>query len=232
MGAEVATFQSASDALEALIENDQPDIILLDWVMPQVGGLAFLSRLQQLKVQITSRILVLTAYDAKSISRMTQQFSVERILSKPCRNEELFHIIENTEMIASEEDNSPLDGLVVLVAEDNMINQEIISELLQQEGAEVLLSNDGQHCIDELKRAEKVDIVLMDINMPVMNGLAALKVIRGELGMADLPIVALTANIFEQDKQQYIQAGMNEHLGKPYDRGEIVRCILRLTQKA
>lgn len=232
MGAEVATFQFASDALEALIENEQPDIILLDWVMPQIGGLAFLSRLQQSKVQITSRILVLTAYDAKSISRMTQQFAVERILSKPCRNEELFHIIEKTKMIASDEDESPLDGLTVLVAEDNMINQEIISELLQQEGAEVLLSNDGQHCIDELKRAEKVDIVLMDINMPVMNGLAALKVIRGELGMADLPIVALTANIFEQDKQQYIHAGMNEHLGKPYDRDQIVQCILRLTQKA
>ena len=232
MGATVSGYHFANDALDALIEEDQPDVILLDWVMPQMGGLAFLTRLQHLDKKITSRILVLTAYDGKSITRMTQHFTVERILSKPCRNEELFHIIEGNDTIPMTNTlESTLDGLVVIVAEDNMINQEIICELLTQEGATVIPANDGQHCIDELARAEHVDIILMDINMPIMDGLDALKVIRQDLAMKSLPIVALTANVLEQDKEKYLQQGMNEHLGKPYDRDQIVECILRLTHR-
>jgi CheY-like chemotaxis protein len=67
--------------------------------------------------------------------------------------------------------------------------------------------------------------------MPIMDGLDALKVIRQDLAMKSLPIVALTANVLEQDKEKYLQQGMNEHLGKPYDRDQIVECILRLTHK-
>ena len=231
MGAQVSVYSFASDALDALFEGEQPDIILLDWVMPQMGGLAFLTRLQQSDNKITSRILILTAYDGKSIARMSQHFPIERILNKPCRNEELFHIINDEQIVpVVEEPKETLTGLVVLVAEDNMINQEIICELLLQEGAKVIPANDGQHCIDELKRAQHVDIILMDINMPVMDGLAALKIIRQELAMPDLPVIALTANIFEHDKQNYLQQGMNEHLGKPYNRDQIVESILRLTK--
>ena len=234
MGADVQAYQFASDALDALLDGKQPDVILLDWVMPQIGGLAFLTRLQQSDNKITSRILILTAYDASSITRMSQHFPIERILSKPCRNEELFHIIEGpapAPISVTEESKPRLNGLVVLVAEDNMINQEVICELLAAEGATVIPANDGQHCLDELKRAQHVDIVLMDINMPVMDGLTALKHIRNELAMPDLPVVALTANVFEHDKINYLQQGMNEHLGKPYDRDKIVECILNLTEQ-
>jgi CheY-like chemotaxis protein/signal transduction histidine kinase len=233
MGAKVTAYQFASDALDALLEGEQPDVILLDWVMPQIGGLAFLTRLQQSDSKITSRIIILTAYDATGITRMSRHFPVERILSKPCRNEELFHIIEKENpppVPKTDESKQRLIDLVVLVAEDNMINQEIICELLESEEATVIPANDGQHCIDELKRAKQVDIVLMDINMPVMDGLAALKYIRNDLAMSDLPVVALTANVFEHDKTHYLQQGMNGHLGKPYDRDKIVDCILNLTK--
>ncbi|MDO6841482.1 response regulator [Paraglaciecola chathamensis] len=233
MGASVTAYQFASDALDDLLGGEQPDVILLDWVMPQIGGLAFLTRLQQSENKITSRILILTAYDASSITRMSQHFPVERILGKPCRNEELFHIIEGpapAPIFTIEENEPRLNNLVVLAAEDNMINQEIICELLEAEGATVIPANDGQHCLDELRRAQHVDIVLMDINMPVMDGLTALKHIRNELAMPDLPVVALTANIFEHDKAHYLQQGMNEHLGKPYDKDKIVECILNLTE--
>ncbi len=121
-----------------------------------------------------------------------------------------------------------LAGLRVLVAEDNPINQQVAGELLTREGATVVLADHGQAALDRLQAgASDFDIVLMDMQMPVMDGLQATQAIRQRLKLTELPIIAMTANVMEQDRQACADAGMNDHVGKPFAIDELVKVLLR-----
>ena len=123
-----------------------------------------------------------------------------------------------------------LVGMNLLVVEDNATNQLVARELLQGEGASVQVANDGQRALDMLARArDTFDAVLMDLQMPVMDGLTATRRIRGELGLASLPIIAMTANASSADRLECLAAGMDEHVGKPFDLGALVALLRRLT---
>ena len=122
-----------------------------------------------------------------------------------------------------------LEGIYVLLVEDNQINQEVANYLLLHAGAAVDIASDGQIAVDMLTAAPtRYDAVLMDIQMPVMNGYKATQAIR-KMGLADLPIIAMTANVMEDDRAQAIQAGMNAHISKPIDVDDMVEALLRVT---
>jgi len=126
-----------------------------------------------------------------------------------------------------------LTGLRVLVAEDNFVNQQIACELLEGEGATVALASHGQEALDLLEAAgAKFDVVLMDMQMPVMDGLTATRVIRTRWSDTELPIVAMTANAMDSDRQACLDAGMNDHVGKPFNMAHLVRVLLRVTGQA
>jgi CheY-like chemotaxis protein len=126
-----------------------------------------------------------------------------------------------------------LAGLRVLVAEDNFVNQQIARELLEGEGASVAVANHGQEALDLLEAADAVfDVVLMDMQMPVMDGLTATRVIRTRWSATALPIVAMTANAMDSDRQACLEAGMNEHVGKPFNMAHLVRVLLQVTGRA
>ncbi|MEO8278649.1 MAG: CHASE domain-containing protein [Ideonella sp.] len=122
-----------------------------------------------------------------------------------------------------------LAGLRLLVVEDNLNNQQIARELLEAEGASVQLASDGQQGVEAVEAAESddqgFDLVLMDLQMPILDGFAAASRIRQDLGMQDLPIVAMTANAMTSDREACIAAGMNDHIGKPFDLDNLVRII-------
>ena len=121
-----------------------------------------------------------------------------------------------------------LDGLRILLAEDNPTNQQIATELLRDEGAQVQVANNGLEAVDALRaQAQAFDAVLMDLQMPVMDGLTATRVLRGELGLSFLPIIAMTANAMRSDREACLQAGMNDHIGKPFDLDQLVE-VLRI----
>ncbi|MFO0123055.1 MAG: PAS-domain containing protein, partial [Inhella sp.] len=121
-----------------------------------------------------------------------------------------------------------LQGLRVLLAEDNRINQQVAVELLQSEGAVVTIAENGQLAVELLRAgADQFDIVLMDMQMPVMDGLRATHCIRQDLGCG-IPIVAMTANAGEEDRRRCLAAGMDDHLGKPFELGHLVAVIQRL----
>jgi CheY-like chemotaxis protein len=120
-------------------------------------------------------------------------------------------------------------GVRVLVADDSEINLFVAKHVLQQEGATVTLANNGREAVDHLReRAAEFDVVLMDAHMPVLDGYDACDIIRGELGLATLPIIALTADARLSERQRALAAGMNGFLAKPFEPAELVRCIRKL----
>ncbi len=121
----------------------------------------------------------------------------------------------------------------MLLVEDNSFNQAVATELLTGEGAEVTLAVDGQDGVNQLRQhPEAFDVVLMDMQMPKMDGLTATRLLRQDPRFADLPIVAMTANVSQQDRDACHEAGMNEHLAKPLDFPEVVATLQRLTARA
>jgi CheY-like chemotaxis protein len=125
-----------------------------------------------------------------------------------------------------------LRGMRILVVEDNLINQQVAEELLMSEGALVSLAANGQLGVDAIAAAmtgAQFDAVLMDIQMPVMDGFAATRCVREQLHLASLPIIAMTANAMASDREDCLLAGMNAHVGKPFDLKALVQTLLDVT---
>jgi PAS domain S-box-containing protein len=126
-----------------------------------------------------------------------------------------------------------LEGMRILVAEDNFVNQQIANELLSGEGAEVTLASNGQEALNEVQSAiQPFDVVLMDMQMPVMDGLTATRHLRETLNATTLPIVAMTANAMDTDRQACLAAGMNDHVGKPFNLTHLIDVLCRVTGRA
>jgi PAS domain S-box-containing protein len=124
----------------------------------------------------------------------------------------------------------PLQGLRLLVVEDNVINQQVAREVLISAGASVQIAENGKLAVETLARDKHFDAVLMDIQMPVMDGLEAARQIRKTLGKTDLPIIAMSANAMESDREQSRAAGMVDHVGKPFIPEELIEILLRHIQ--
>ena len=123
-----------------------------------------------------------------------------------------------------------LQGMRVLVVEDNKINQMVAKGLLSKEGADITLADNGQLGVAAVAAAKPpFDVVLMDMQMPVMDGYVATSVLRQEMGLTTLPIIAMTANALESDRVACLEAGMDEHIGKPFELDHLVATMLRLT---
>jgi hypothetical protein len=125
-----------------------------------------------------------------------------------------------------------LQGLRILVVEDNKINQLVAKGLLDKEGADITMADNGELGVAAVAAAQPpFDVVLMDVQMPVMDGYAATRVIRQELGLTALPIIAMTANAMASDRAACLAAGMDDHVGKPFDLGNLVATLLRLCEQ-
>ncbi|WP_310566710.1 ATP-binding protein [Hydrogenophaga sp.] len=126
-----------------------------------------------------------------------------------------------------------LSGLSLLLVEDNALNQEVALAMLRREGARVELAENGLQAVQALQaRPRGFDLVLMDMQMPELDGLQATERIRDELGLRDLPVLAMTANAMAADRERCLQAGMNAHIGKPFDIDQVVALVLQFTRGA
>ena len=125
-----------------------------------------------------------------------------------------------------------LEGMRLLVVEDNLINQQVAQELLSNEGALIEIADNGQLGVAAVAAARPpFDAVLMDLQMPVMDGYAATRAIRTELGMTDLPIIAMTANAMASDREACLAAGMNDHIGKPFNLPQLIKLLQTITDR-
>lgn len=157
-------------------------------------------------------------------------------LELPKLNEDEFQDLGGSDGMASVADNvQHLHGMKILLVEDNLTNQQIAQELLEYEGAQITTANNGQEALDALTRqrppADHFDVVLMDLQMPVMDGFSATHAIRNQLGLTQLPIIAMTANAMTSDREACLAAGMNDHVGKPFNLSHLIAVLGKHTNK-
>lgn len=222
MGAEVVAERDASLGLE-LLEQQEFDAIVLDWTMPVMNGQTFVQSAKAKGLIKDQKVLVLSAYDVNLIRVQLFDSSIE-VLQKPCTDKQLFDAL-TFDLTAAEDCLVPEEELLmnlhILVAEDNLINQQLVEGLLEDYGATVTLAENGREAIEVLANDRSIDLVLMDINMPVMDGIAAVKKIRKDSSLKNLPIIALSANVSKADVDHYLEVGMNSHIGKPFQAHEL-----------
>ena len=221
----------------AIEQNDPFDVFIVDWLMPDMNGVEAVRRLRTL-VGGESPILILSAYDYSEIEEEARRAGVTAFCSKPVFLSEmrgaLFEAfgVADARTTSREEASGEVDftGRRLLLVEDNEINMEIASVLLTEMGFELDTANDGTVAVEKVRRAQpgQYELILMDVQMPMMNGYDATRAIRTlDSPLADVPIIAMTANAFEEDRQTAISAGMNGHVAKPIDLEQLTRTLVR-----
>jgi signal transduction histidine kinase/DNA-binding response OmpR family regulator/HPt (histidine-containing phosphotransfer) domain-containing protein len=224
----VETAKDADEAMSLLKIAEPPfDLIVMDWLMPGLSGLEASTKIKkELKLKVDPHIILVTAFGKTDLAGKEGIDCVETILNKPVSPSHLFDAIMETfgqEVVKSARrqgdemdmgDLWPIQGARLLLVEDNEINQQVASELLRQARFHVDIANHGQEAIDMLEPG-RYDCVLMDVQMPVKDGLTATAEIREDERFKDLPILAMTANATADDRARCEAAGMNDHVAKP-----------------
>jgi CheY-like chemotaxis protein/HPt (histidine-containing phosphotransfer) domain-containing protein len=202
------------------------DMIFIDWVMPNMGGEELIISIKALPAFMHSEIVVMSAYDIERIHELCENRKLFHFLPKPILPNEIRQLLlQKRQLYAGEKkkeqvvSKTDLEGMRVLVVEDNEVNQMIASEMLSSFGIQVDIANNGQEAIDiiNLKTDDYYHVVLMDIQMPVMDGYEATHLLRSQDRYASLPIVAMTAHAMLEEKQRCKSAGMNDHIAKPFE---------------
>ena len=227
-------------AKEAMDQADEFQVYIIDWLMPDLNGIETVRRIRKVVGENTP-IIILTAYDWADIEEEAKDAGVTSFCSKPLFMSELRNVLAQPFMEPKDtkpEDKKETDehfdfsGMRVLLAEDNELNQMIAEAILTEKGLDVEIAKDGVEAVEKMKTAPAgyYDLILMDIQMPKMDGYEAAKQIRAmdDKGKASIPIVAVTANAFEEDKKTALDAGMNGHLAKPYDIAAIMETLKTL----
>ena len=182
-------------------------------------------------------IIILTAYDWSDIETEAREAGVTAFCSKPIFLSELRKVLaapfqSGHEDAEPETNTADFSGKKVLLAEDNEMNQMIAQAILTESGLEVVIANNGQEAVTMMEEAPAgtYNIILMDIQMPIMDGYEAARLIRAfaDPAKASIPIVAVTANAFEEDRKLALEAGMNGHLAKPYDIPKMMETLKQL----
>jgi two-component system, sensor histidine kinase and response regulator len=205
-------------------------IVLMDWKMPEMDGLDTLSRIRDLNLAKFPALVMLTAYGREDAIEAAHKRGIhlKATLSKPVTASTLLEAIGEalgkgriTETRAhdrsdqAQESIQSIHGARLLLVEDNEMNQELALELLRGAGIDVVVANNGREAIDILAQDAAFDGILMDCQMPVMDGYAATREIRGNPALRDIPILAMTADVMAGDREKVLAAGMLDHIAKP-----------------
>jgi len=223
----VASGQAALERLGAV--QDSPDpyrVLFLDWQMPELDGIGTLQEIQsRFPAAQWPQVIMVSAYDSPELRSQAQALGVARVLGKPVSPSSLFDALvglgEGTpaDQPPAPPGPLPLAGVRALLVEDNEINQQIASELLQALGMEVRIAAHGKAAVECLEQAPDgaFDLVLMDLQMPEMDGYEATRHLREQARFANLPIIAMTAHATPEERNHCLASGMNDHLAKPID---------------
>jgi two-component system, sensor histidine kinase and response regulator len=230
--AEVPSGTAAVEELKkAAAEGRAYDIAFIDWQMPGIDGLETARRVKALGLEPRPHMAIVTAYGREEVIQEAEMIGVEDVLIKPVGSSILFDTImhllgsfreESRERPEGEDPPgvSPaaaaIAGARILLVEDNELNQQVATEILQRVGCAVAIAGDGREAIEKT-RAGSFDLILMDVQMPVMDGVVATKELRKEERFAALPIIAMTASAMTEDRDRCLEAGMDDFISKPID---------------
>ncbi len=217
-------------------------LTLMDWRMPRMDGVTCAERLQKAEGKDGPVVIMVTAFGREDAQAAAEQRGVrlDHVLTKPVTPSTLFETIGEAigkgravELGARERTGDSIastrqiEGARLLLVEDNDLNQELALELLRGAGIEVALANNGQEALDLLAQGERFDGVLMDCQMPVMDGYTATRRIRENPALASLPVIAMTASAMESDKELVRNSGMDDYIGKPLNVNQMFATIAR-----
>ena len=242
MGFETSECHDGAQALEMLREGadggEPYGLLLIDWRMPGMDGIELARRIHELGLDQAPQMLMVTAYGRDEIMPAARAQGIETVLVKPVSASVLYDTLAQPlahgwlpahAHLARPDDEQPpprLRGASVLLVEDNELNQLVAVELLRGAGFIVDVAAHGQAALDCVARTE-YDVVLMDMQMPVMDGETATRRLREDPHHAQLPIIAMTANAMESDRQRCFEAGMNDHVPKPIEPAMLWRALAR-----
>jgi two-component system, sensor histidine kinase and response regulator len=239
----------AADGQQALLRVAEAEacersyhLLLLDWRMPMMDGIEIMQHLQQGQRCQSPAVIMVTAYGRDEAMTAAEQHGVtlKSLLTKPVTPSSLLEAVgevlgidETAETRAEEradlhhEMMAQLKGMRIILAEDNELNQELAIELLQQAGIEITLANNGQEAVDLFSHDQNYHAILMDCQMPVMDGYTATRTIRELPYGKEIPIIAMTANAMSGDKERVLAAGMVDHIPKPLNVAEMFATIAK-----
>lgn len=245
LGLKVTAVESGAAAIMALeqsqMEGEMFDLALVDWRMPGMDGLETIRRIRQ---ELRGggpggklpALLMVTSYARDDLLSQAEGSGYDAVLLKTAgptawryaievalRGEALAHVSRSSPNVT--EVTAPLRGGRVLLVEDNQINQQVACDMLQSLGLVVEVAENGRQAIDLLSGGYDCDIVLMDLQMPVMDGYRATRLIRTALGLKDLPIIAMTAHAMESERLRCLESGMNDHLAKPVEPETLTKIL-------
>ncbi len=233
LGFAVDSVVSGQEALKRDVTDY--DVILMDWKMPGMTGLEASRELRTRHGQATPAIIMVTNYGRDEVRSQAVSMGLQGFLVKPVTPSLLFDAISHalardssqlTRVAAIQRPCLRFEGVRVLLVEDNAINQQVATELLEQLGIEVALANHGLEALERLDR-ESYDLVFMDLQMPEMDGYEATATLRSQERFRELIIVAMTAHAMAGDRERCLEAGMNDHLTKPIDPAALVGALNR-----
>ena len=221
------------------LEQDDPFFAyIIDWLMPDLNGIEAVRRIRKV-IGHEQPMIIMTAYDWADVEEDAKEAGVTAFCSKPLFLSDLQTILltysKNITSVKLPEDKQDrgffveeFEGKHVLLVEDMEMNQILASTILNEMGCIVEIADNGQIAVEKVQTSN-YDVVLMDIQMPIMNGYDAAKAIRAlpDEKFQKIPIIAMTANAFDEDKQKALAAGMNGHLGKPIEIDKLRETLLR-----
>ncbi len=211
---------------QAVSRDDIYNVYVVDWMLPDMNGIEVTRRIRK-EMGKDVPIILMTAYDWADIEEEAKEAGINAFCSKPLFLSELrrcLHAIVDADKTEKKQKDGDADKHYsgrILLAEDNELNQEIATAILEDAGFTTDIAGNGQLAVDMLKKSQPgyYQLILMDVRMPVMDGYQATKEIRKfeNHELASIPILAMTANAFEEDRQEALKCGMNGHLAKPID---------------
>lgn len=226
-------------ARSAIENGNQYYAYIIDWLIPDINGIEVARRIRQISGN-TAPIYILTSYDYTDVEEEALEAGITGFIQKPLFMSELRNTLLSTidgikeDEVVDKEKISFAD-IRLLLAEDTDLNAEIVMEILGEIGLEIDRAENGKIAVDMLEKSAPgyYSAVLMDVQMPVMNGYEAARAIRGSenTGISSIPIIAMTANAFEEDKAEALSSGMNAHIAKPLDVGVLMETLERILLK-
>jgi len=233
----VTLVANANEAYSVLSTTEKSfDLILMDWSMPEINGLEAVKHIKNnLHLNKIPSIIMVTAYAQEEVTKEAKEINLDAFILKPATLSSLFDTIikvlrPNIKTILPnlKVEQAKLSGSILL-AEDNKINQQVAEELLKSFGLEVTIADNGLIAVDNVFQQsannQHFDLVLMDIQMPELDGIQATHAIRDNQDFQHLPIIAMTAHAMVGDKAKSLAAGMNEHITKPIDPDELYKVL-------
>ena len=237
-GIEVHCADSGTSALKMLSSAHEQKIpfklALLDLNMPDMDGLELAQHIQNAEFSKELKVMMLTSSVVDISSQVLEERGILKSMLKPARQTMLYEaitkVLSDEPSSNNEQPASTGSAPRILLTEDDAINQEVATIMLESMGYDVVIADNGQMAVDTLLQDDKFDLILMDCQMPVMDGFNATRKIREN--KFNIPIIALTANAMQGDKEQCLEAGMDDYLTKPISKPDLCRVVTHWTSKS